>query len=539
MNTVLRSCMIRAKVEAWVQESTESYPLRTWSALVLVGLFGAAYVLVATSRYGIGYAGDSPGYFGPARAMLAGEPFLRSRFSVMWPPVYAVFLALSAFLLRMDPVAAARYMNAAVFAALLIVPGAWILRKLKSGSLAVLCSLCLLCSYPLLVMAKMGLSDTLFVLLLVLFFVFFERHVERRRWTDLFLAGLIGAISTLTRYAGVTVVLCGGLFLLLDRRNSLSKKIRGVLLFGFTASLPLLLWVARNWAVSGTMFGERYPSPKPFLWNLASTLVLVTHWFVPFDLPRYPRAVLGGVLFLAAAWVVWRCLRTRALGDGSPTMLRLLLFMGIYLAYLVVSTTRVAVEQISLRYLLPAYVPAVVVTLPALWIFARSGGRRRSGFVMGAAVVWFLMSIGSGTELVGLSLTKGTGAYSARRWSESCLIAHLGAHPVTGPLYSNYPEPIDLLTGIPARRSPRRHAGNAPQVSLNQLEDLKRSLVEYGPAYLAWFRGMDNTTLVPFDGLAGELRLEKLADLADGSLYRMSMEGEQGTGDGEGQNARE
>ena len=512
-------------METRATRPTTSVSPCTWILLIFLGLVGAVYVLVATSRYGIGYAGDSGGYFGPARAILGEEPFFQSRHSVMWPPVYAVFLALSGLLLRMDPLGAARFLNAGIFFAIILVTGAWVLRRLKSPSLALVCSLCLLFSYPLLVMAKMGLSDTLFVLLLVLFLIACERYFEKGRNGDLVLAGLVAALSTLTRYAGVTLVLSGGLFLVLDGRIRLGRRVRAVFLFGVVALTPLFLWLIRNWMVSGTLFGDRYPSPKPFLWNLLSTAVLAGHGFVPFDVPRYPKAVLGGLCLLGAAVVVWRCIRRTTLGDQSSTLVRLLLFMGVYLVYLVVSTTLVAVEQISLRYLLPAYVPALLVILPVLWSIARSGGRTRRGVIFGAAGQWLALSLVSGAELMKTSLVKGTGAYSARRWSESSLIAYLKARPVGGDLYSNYPEPIDLLTRVPVKRSPRRHAGNAPQVPLNQLEDLRRALGGGEDAYLAWFEGMDNITLVPLDRLAAEFRLEEVAGLADGALYRMSAGG--------------
>jgi len=494
----------------------------TWILLVFLGLVGAVYVLVATSQYGIGYAGDSGGYFGPARAILGEEPFFQSRHSVMWPPVYAAFLALSGLLLRMEPLGAARFLNAGIFFAIILVTGAWVLRRLKSPPVALTCSLCLLFSYPLLVMAKMGLSDTLFVLLLVLFLIACERYFEKGRIRDLVLAGLVAALSTLTRYAGVTLVLSGGLFLVFDGRIHFGRRVRAVVLFCAVALTPLLLWLIRNWVVSGTLFGNRYPSPKPFVWNLLSTVVLAGHWFVPFDVPRYPKAVLGGLCLLGAAVVVWRCIRRRCLGGESSTLVRLLLFMGVYLAYLVVSTTLVAVEQISLRYLLPAYVPALLVVLPVLWNVARSGGRTRRNVIFGAAGLWLALSLASGAELMNLSLGKGTGTYSARRWTESSLIAYLKTHPVGGELYSNYPEPIDLLTRARAKRSPRWHAGNAPQVPVNELEDLKRALGGEGSAYLAWFEGMDNISLVPLDRLAAELRLEEIAFAADGALYRVS-----------------
>ena len=105
--------------------------------LLAVSVVGALLVLIATSRYGTGLTPDSGCYISAARSLAAGRGLLPHSGNpfVEWPPLFPALLALTARL-GIEPITAARYLNAMIFGAILFVSGLWLRRNLRSRLVA-------------------------------------------------------------------------------------------------------------------------------------------------------------------------------------------------------------------------------------------------------------------------------------------------------------------------------------------------------------------------------------------------------------------
>ena len=67
-------------------------------------------------------------------------------------------------------------------------------------------------------------SETLFILLSLLFFVAFTKYLNSHTLRSLMGAAVIAAFAFVTRYAGITLLLTGGFLLLFDGRLVIKKK---------------------------------------------------------------------------------------------------------------------------------------------------------------------------------------------------------------------------------------------------------------------------------------------------------------------------
>jgi hypothetical protein len=97
--------------------------------------------------------------------------------------------------------------------------------------------------------APWAASELLFVALSVWFLHALESGASLRLLIPL------AALASLTRYVGVTILATG--ILILAWRREWKRAI----CFGILASLPLAIWIGRNWIYTGTLIGLRVPSP--------------------------------------------------------------------------------------------------------------------------------------------------------------------------------------------------------------------------------------------------------------------------------------
>lgn len=499
--------------------------------LALVCLAAVLVVLVSTSRYGIGISPDSVDYVAAARNLLEGRGLLQHDLTpfVGWPPLFPGLLALMG-LAGVDPLLSARFLNAAAFALIIYLAARWIFRRSGSFPLALVFSISLLVSTPLLYVSKMAWTEPLFILLILLFLLTFERYFATgSRWALTLTSG-IAALLCLTRYAGVAVILTGVVFLLLDRTPPFRRRVPTALYFAILAGLPLCLWFARNLAVSSTLAGARYPAEFGPERNLLGAVAHVAYWVVPYAFPKTARVIVGTVVISALAVAVLKSAFGRA-GERERARAaethRVLVFMLVYSGYLVVSASLVAFDVIGDRLLSPIYVPWLVLSLSAIWPLVRPAGPGRAApraLAIAALGAWITLSCLTGLERMTGWIEYGAGGFATKRWQRSEVAAYARAHVFEGAVYSNFPLGFYVLTGKPASLSPRRHAYRSPEVPMDDIAGLKQELGSR-PATLAWFDGPETEFLLSLSEIEEALDVELVAVLSDGRIYRMGSPG--------------
>src|SRR6201996_5231887 len=101
-------------------------------------------------------------------------------------------------------------------------------------------------------------SETLFLLLSVLFMIGCHRYFQQHTILSLLLIAVIAGLACVTRYAGISIIAMGGLLMLCDGRLRWGlRKIGHLFLFGLVAIIFPAINLYRNYRVTDTLTGYR------------------------------------------------------------------------------------------------------------------------------------------------------------------------------------------------------------------------------------------------------------------------------------------
>ena len=359
--------------------------------VVLAGL-GTAHILFRTASYGAAVDADSVLHLSTAMNVLAGEGWreFTGLKVVGWLPLFPLLLAALGGL-GIDPLEAGRLVNAAAFGLILLAAGLYLRSHLWSRGLALAASVALAASLPLSEFASSFLTEPLFVLFTLLALMQLAAGLNRKTaWPPLGWAAVFTVLAVLTRYAGVVLVGTGVLLLLLAARR------KQALVFGVCSSAPLLAVLAHNWTVyrSGgnydpffendlvvygrlTEEGEGRGSGQSLADGLSQIVEVFYAWVVPPNAPdefAYLLWLAVGLIGLVSAVVVLRATRMRSDNsrhepEAAPPFCGLGLalpfgvFALIYLVFMLVAVPFTVGYGIGSRYLLPMYVPLLLVAV--------------------------------------------------------------------------------------------------------------------------------------------------------------------------------
>jgi hypothetical protein len=241
--------------------------------------------------YGPGVSTDAVEYLSAAESFSTGQGFINYKGEPyhLWSPLYPFVLAVPKALFGIDPLQTGWVLN--VIASGLIIWLSWVVinkcvpeRKVW----AYLGALTVLFSVSLLGVAANIASDPIFIVMVLVFFLLFDRFIQKgERWVLVLLTAVAG-LAAIQRYLGVTLILSGFFGILYFCRQNHRQGILDSLSFLILASLPVVGWVSRNWFLTGTFFGVRNPSKWLLGENLNDAFVKIMHWFFPYNLVSEP-----------------------------------------------------------------------------------------------------------------------------------------------------------------------------------------------------------------------------------------------------------
>ena len=379
-------------------------------------LAALAFALVAArgATYGPALDTDSVNYLRVADNLLDGEGFTRRRSArgaepyVSWPPLYPLLLT-AARLLGLELLSGIHLLGAAFFALTVFVVGGYAGRHLRSRFLRLWTPVAAALSLPFAEWAWRGVSEPPFVLFTLLALILLGSFLEEGKRARLAWSAAFAGLAFSTRYFGVVLLVFAGALLLLRRGARGRERLRNAAAYIAIAGLPMVLWFARNYFVTGALT-RRYRAPDydaaEILGDIGSA---VFAWF-RFDSGSAALLALGALLPVAALLLPSRTGATRGAGLSSPAaapsrrMRPTLLFGGFALAYIGFYFAALMLEQsadgVEPRHLFPARLPLVLALATALdpLLEARSGRRlfERVGAVAAAALlsVWAAGQIG-------------------------------------------------------------------------------------------------------------------------------------------------
>ena len=490
------------------------------AVLVLLSLAGVVLALLSTSRYGVGLSPDSVNYISAARTLSSGNGYLEYTGDpfVRWPPLFPTLLAVLA-LAGIEPLNGARFMNAFVFGLIVFTSGQLFLRSMKSKALAILCSLSILLSVPLLRVSTVAWTESLLALLAVLFVLYIPRFLSKRTLLSLLLVSILAALSCLQRYAGVVLVLTGCILISSSMpKTSLLERVKYIVVFAIISVVPATIWLIRNYILTLTLTGGRSPSPYSLWQNMALTLQVLTRWFVPREIPFSAGLMIVGSVVCAIALIIGSCRYRlkRQVNFDLRQVLPAVLIVLVYTLFLTVSSTIIYFDRISDRFLAPIYVFVMFLVFIEIDLgfsmVSQFLKKKRRGdlLVIGLCSLWLIYPLACVTRSVSAHIQEGAGGYNRIVWRESPVMWWLRTHRVEGKIYSNAPAAIYILAGRSAQMSPRR----STDISL-----FKESLASEGNNYLVWCTNMHRQYLYDVEELASQVEIEEVATFPDGAIY--------------------
>jgi len=196
---------------------------------------GFFIIFLFTRHSGIGVCPDGVVYTTAAENLMATGRYVDFTHGpvVDFPAFYSIFLSGLMWLTGLKPMAFAPFLNAFLFATIIYLAGI-IMEGFEYRSKwykAAILS-CIVLSPGLLEDYSMMWSETLFILLLLLFMMAMYRYLKSGSRKALITAAVITSVACITRYAGITIIMMGGIIILLNNKLLLRNRFIDAFIFG-------------------------------------------------------------------------------------------------------------------------------------------------------------------------------------------------------------------------------------------------------------------------------------------------------------------
>ncbi|WP_298821156.1 glycosyltransferase family 39 protein [uncultured Chloroflexus sp.] len=495
---------------------------------ILIAIFSATsfiLILLFTNNNGAGLSPDSVGYISTARNIASGLGV------VTWggdpltvqPPLYPALLAAIDYVFGMDPLESAHIVNAMLFGSIVYLGGILLDQYLKSFLIRIAGVLAIMFSIPVVHVSLMAWSEPPFICFTLLYLIFLKTYQNEVNISSILLMSLSAALASLTRYIGVTLVLTGIIGILLLRQDNLRVKFQHLFLFTFISTLPLGIWLIRNYMISGTLFGPRSLSTYSLIQNLNFVFLTITSWYMPRIIRENP-SILMTLVFAIGLVIGYYGFKERLskvwfhfLEFGS-----LVLFVVVYMSFLVISSTLVSYDRIDDRLMSPVFIPMTLLFLflglKAIMPLAQRYLSQKTINILFICifVVWFLYpSVVVTRSFLLKSMEEGLG-YASQSWRNSPTVRYLQQNPEVVSdciVYTNDPYALYILTEITGRMSP----GKQSDISI-----LKGSWPGEDSVCLIWFDRIQRWYLSTIGELQTVADLNEIVRLEDGSIYSVA-----------------
>ncbi len=219
-----------------------------WSVLLIT------VVLFATVLHrGVFVGPDSLTYLHSAKVFFTPD---HSQASVQFPPLYSIIMT-SLMALSLSGVQSAQLLNFVFFfSSVLVCNYLFICTNAVSRNKAILLSVLLMSSYVVLITHQQMMTESLFILLVFFNIALLTSYARNPTNKLVVLASLVAALSALSRYAGIAVIISTIFVLLIYMpEKSIKNWFKTGLLWGLS-SILFGLWLLRNNILYSTFTGR-------------------------------------------------------------------------------------------------------------------------------------------------------------------------------------------------------------------------------------------------------------------------------------------
>jgi 4-amino-4-deoxy-L-arabinose transferase-like glycosyltransferase len=428
-----------------------NFQVRYYLILSLIAL-GGGVVMWINMPWGIGVGYDSVFYLSAADNFING--FGLSRFDgyqniiplTHYPPGYPLLLALVSSLAQIPTHIAARWISVILFSINIFLLGWLVYRFTLSETVSWLVAVTAAVSPLLINVHLMAMTEPLYITLMTLSLFTLHRHIDKNGLVALIFAGIVAALSCITRYVGVTLIVTGCILALFWGGPSFWQRVKNTFLFGVIGLTPLLIWYWRNFQVAGTMSNRSMIFHPPSLQKIKSGISTISQWVLPGVVSGQWR-IIGLILlsliflFVGIPWFLdaWK---SKSSSDKDHSIIRFIgvlgLYLLVYLSMLGFSLTYFDQStRLNDRILSPIYIVLILMGLLILSQRLMSGPRRliKVGFVF-VLVLWIGLNAIQARQVYTEMQQEGKG-FASRTWWTSETIAAVESLPNEGLIYSN------------------------------------------------------------------------------------------------------
>lgn len=484
------------------------------------------------TRSGIGFGGDSYYYVNGAQNLLAGHGY--SRFAggdkldpiTHFPPFFSLALAVL-YSAGLGMTQAPLVLNLFLFGLSAVLIGLTLIQNTTSGVFPLLGATLFVASAGMLKVYSWAMSEPLYLVLSIGGVLLLVTYFERARWGWMVASAAALGLAYLTRYVGLSLIITGFLIILVRYKVPLVQRLKEISLFGVVSLLPVLAFMARNYALTG------YTTNRQVIWHpleferFRKGLGLIMGWFLPTQwLTRFGiKLSIAGLLLVLVAiiWLDRQRIRQALVRLGTcPSLGALMLvYLVTYLSQVVLSISLFDYSTpLDDRILSPVFVcilVLVVILLSRLWSLP---SRPMRWVGVGLSLVMLAYSTVGAISQVQKLQADGQG-FTRTKWQDSSLMESIRDLPPEIQVYTNEYSLVWFWTGRAAYAIPSYYDPVTNQSRPTYPDDLAKmkEKIQHGAAVLALFNPeMLDPQYYSLKNLTQNLLLSQ--NLQDGAIYK-------------------
>ncbi|HEY0177600.1 MAG TPA: hypothetical protein VGC08_14555, partial [Pedobacter sp.] len=460
-------------------------------------------------------------YLSGARNMDAHGQFMDYNLEpiVDFPLFYPFFLSIIGFISRLDQLVTAPYINGALLAVIIIICGHLIdsfegVNKWYKRVILIFIAI----SPSMLDIYGMLWSETLFILLTIVFIAAFSRYLRTRSVRGLLVCAFIAAIACVTRYAGVTIIGTGLMLIVFDLSVEWRKKIIHGLLFGAVSVSLLIANLVRNTLITGSLTGPREKGILLLSDNIVFYGRVICWWLpVPGDQARLVSAIAIIIFIIISAMFLLRSWFRQNYASAENCFAA---FFIVYTVFIIAISTLSHFEQINNRFVSPVFIPMLIALTS--WIPRTVRKWKPLEFRLALAVIALIAIVfeyhqyKNAAEMYEDAKNNGIAGYTEDYWKNNETAKFLREHPAyfnpQYTVYSNAHEAAYFNGGLQTVSLPHR----------NDKRDMADFFTE-DEIYLIWFDNFSDNELIKFKTIWDNAKVVKKYDFRDGDIFFIKL----------------
>jgi len=505
--------------------------------LCLIAAALGVWIIWFGTRQGVGTFGDSVTYFEAATSVSQGHGFRQHAADgsfmplLQFPPGYPIVLAAFGKVFG-GIVDGARYINFVAIALAVLLIGHIVYTFTRQPLVAFLAAATYAASGQVMSLYIRMYSEPTYIAFMLLMIAVLMRRGPRGGW--LVVAGCIGGAAILVRFAGVHLIACVMLWIvLMNWRFGWKKLLKRLAAFAIPAAGAAAMWAIRNRLTAGKSSSRLLDFHPPKWEAFRMTFDVMKRWVFPVEnfgvheTANLQMTLLIVVLTLWTAVPIYALLKRGLPLRGIRARLALpVIFAMTYTPFIWFAHTFLDGSiPFNYRLLIPAHSVSLIVV--AIWFWGRwhAWPKRSATWAKGVLTVialGFLYMIG---DQVNACYTLGTRTgeqglgYGTALWKNSGGMAMIRNLPPNTIIYTNAADAVYLLTGRSARTLPHSYASfgekQAKKLVQHGLGRLRRQLTREH-AIIIYFLKINRARLMVTERqlkpITKDLHMEQLSD---------------------------